>query len=232
MTSTFVEHGSKSLADGSPNPKYAQYHSGSIAGTKAGDYAAAAGHPAPPADYTPEQVKAIKAYTETGFKAINSRLRKGPQAQASHEVRAMMSALRPLEQDTELWRRTSLGALVPSFGDKRMLGRDEAKDFIGYLNGTFADKAFLSTSRARVGALTSAPMLGPGEALFRDYLVSFHIRAPKGTRAIIVGGRSRHTDEDEVILAPGTRLRFDSVKPVQRYKGVNNYEVAIEATVI
>jgi hypothetical protein len=150
------------------------------------------------ADNTPvlshEQAEAVGWYTGPGAYEANGTIRSGgklPPDVAAH-VAALDSAMSPLPTGLVLARMVDLDAF-----------KGVSKPFA--LKGkVIADPAFASTS------------LGPPT---RDAgsEVLMHIRAPKGTPAVITGTHSGAPSQREVVLARGTKLAVS--KAVQRSDG-------------
>lgn len=127
--------------------------------------------------YTPEQEKAIRAYTETDYQDINDGLRQG--GEPGEQAKALSSAMQPMPDDLVLVREVS---------GMHALENAQPGDVI-------ADDGFSST------ALTTGGRYASG----RSDTTVLHILAPAGTPAVWTGQASGFP-EDEVILDHGTPM--------------------------
>lgn len=156
--------------------------------------------------WTPSQLSAIKTYTSSSD-SINGYLR-GEHAgygddaqQAAHLQQAMM----PIQEDVKLSRGTGWEFVPPQYrsyeGMQKLIGK------------TISDKAFLSTATA-------------GESQgFGSKDVQIQIEAPKGTMGIYVEHVTSVTEEYEVILAAGTKLKVTGVSK-------DGYKTVVKARVV
>lgn len=201
MTVGVREHGDKA------DPNYARYHPDS---TRNG---APAPEPAAQAEYTPEQIEAVRDYSDMGYAYVNSYLRKGEGdiggydaddherlvARAKDLDAQMRRALRPLPE-LDLYRGTDHSAFPEEWNIWRRTPEEMAEALRAHVGETVSDAAFLSTS------------VGEGTLFYLGGAIRLQLHAPAGTPGINTeGGLAKFQEGNEVILGPGTKWRIDSV---------------------
>jgi hypothetical protein len=140
-------------------------------------------------EWSTDQRGSLRFYTGSNYTAMNGALR-GNSRYASSVVRRYINnaqaAMRPSTRPITVYRGTS----VTQFGgvnvDESLVGK------------TFEDKGFMSTS------------VGDGAVFARDVLLE--IECPTGTPMAFVKSVSHYPNEDEMLLAAGTRYQVISVK--------------------
>jgi hypothetical protein len=140
--------------------------------------------------FSPEQMKAIGAYTETKYQEINEAARAG--RDPGPEARTITSAMRPLPDDLILLRELN--------------GADAMHDF--KVGDVITDPAFASATLAPRGRFASG----------RAGTTVMHILTPKGTPAVYADPASGYP-EDEMILDRGTSMVIMRVAPRQGHEG-------------
>jgi hypothetical protein len=157
-------------------------------------------------DWTPAEKDALTRYTGSLYHDMNGFLR-GKWRQVSPSIsRAIRDATKGMKKVTRnflVHRGTSFSQFgVSSFEELvRMVGSD------------VTDEGFVSTS---VG----------GSAAFSNSVL-MEIEVPKGARGAYVKGISLHPNENEFILAPGTRFRILKVSKPDSYRTVVRVRVVV-----
>lgn len=145
--------------------------------------------------WTGAQKQAITVYTGSQYQQINDYLR-GIDEDTSPAYKKyatqIQAGMRPLADDQLLIRGSSYKIFPEGFksveGIKKLIG----------LGGEIADSGFVSTSIAGAG----------GEF---EKAIKLHIEAPAGSMGAYVRSISSHPNENEMILAAGTRYRVLSI---------------------
>lgn len=157
--------------------------------------------------WTGKQKQAITAYTGSSYVPINDYLRKPDNSDPHYKDYAtqIQAGMRPLAHDQLLIRGSSYKIFPAGFnnieGVKKLIGEE------------ISDSGFVSTSIAGAGGeFTKA--------------IKLHIEAPAGTMGAYVRSISSHPNENEMILAAGTKFRILSVdtsghQPIVRLRVVS-----------
>lgn len=176
---------------------------------------------------TPQQRKAVRAYTDSGYsQRMNDRLR-GVEPSAA-DRRKMDTTDKYVGDMTSAF--DAPGAVTPQAVKvhrvmqgpiaEAIIKRHRAKTLTpageGFKGTHFRDKGFISTSTNRdIANKSSAP---------KNRRVTMEIEVPKGQRAIAPGSLSRFDIENEIVLPPGTRFE---VREAGYRQGVLNIKVVI-----
>lgn len=142
--------------------------------------------------WTPEQTKAIKAYTSSST-YINGWLRNGEHGYGETPQQAihLQSAMLPIQENTSLSRGTDWVQLPEGFRTPEL-----AKKLVGK---TISDPGFVSTAiKGESHGFTSNPVM-------------MHIEAPKGTMGAYLEHVTSVSGEYEMLLAAGTKFKIISV---------------------
>lgn len=155
-----------------------------------------------------DELAAAQDYSGAGFRAINTFLRKGTNGSAAlrRRIDSLASAVSrtSLDQDLIFHRGTTLSAF----------DRYHPKTFIGKV---ITEPGFMSTS-----------VKAPSGFLDINYGVRLRILAPKGTKAMYMEPVTSVVGEQEVLFAPGTRMRV--MKVVER-KRAGRVEYVVDVTI-
>ncbi len=151
---------------------------------------------------TEDQRFALKAYSLAAYEGMNGWLRgrkgyENPPDAVKRAVEDAKSAMIPLQVDAVFERGANWDGLPEGFRDP-----EKAKQLVGR---TIEDPGFLSTSV-------------PGSRLKVRGQVKLTIEAPKGSKGRFIRDVSEIKDEDEYIVAPGSRYKVLEVSgedPVQ-----------------
>jgi hypothetical protein len=155
--------------------------------------------------WTTKSHEAIRSYTSVAYVPMNSYLRTGstskylregsPEAKSMiDEVHHVQAAMRPIPQHVLTSRGTNL----------RAFGIANGAELHALVGKTVQDKGFTSTSYSQRSFV--------GE-------VKMKIEVPKGTHGAFVSAVSEHENENELLLAAGTKFRILAVTPPTSSKG-------------
>lgn len=156
-----------------------------------------------PDGFSKNESDTIHFYTGSGYEKMNASLRPDAQdtggyehlsdkkKQAVHDlVGYMRGAMRPSDRNMLLVR----GATPTQLG----LGdNDNIADYVGR---TFTDRGFMSTT------------ITPSALNDLEHDLVFEIEAPKGTKMLFARRAAVHPEEDEMIIAPGTKFKITGVR--------------------
>lgn len=152
--------------------------------------------------WTGAQKSALKKYTGSYYYTLNGMLRGSiaPTDQTLKDAKETQKGMRPLGADMLLFRGTGpVAGVLPG-------NIDEYKNLIGK---TFVEPGFSSTS-------ITNPFGGQ---------IKLEIEAPKGTPAAYLRSISNYTNENEVLLAAGTK--FEMISAVQ-----DGYKIVVRVRVV
>lgn len=161
-----------------------------------------------------DERKAVRDYTGSWFRAINTILRKGdgPEVESTVGHYTLQDAKKKIPLIDRAFKRPT-----SKLGDNMILhramnwsdfGDKVARGEIG-VGSSWTDKGFTSTAATKGGWGGNVQM---------------RIRAPKGISALHINGKSAHPAEEEVLLNRGTSFRILSLR-----KSGDKWEVEVEA---
>lgn len=144
-------------------------------------------------DMTQAELSSVRAYTGSGYRAINGYLRSGTghHTNPTH-VKNIDNVMRPIPFDARVTRQLGTDGF-------RSMGISDPRDLHKHVGKVFSDDGYYSTTIVEKG-------VWGGD-------IRLQIDMPQGTLGRWVGnGVSQHTNEKEFILARGTKMMITGVE--------------------
>jgi len=150
----------------------------------------------------------VQYYGRDGYQEINEALRTGNEGklegEAANSAKVLAESMVPTPVDVRAHRLTTV----------EMLPAKTWEEVKGLVGTEVQDDGFLSLDFRKVENLAHLNDVRPED------MVHLKINVPKGTKAFAVGEDTQFNAEDELILAPGTRLRFNRIYRVKGHPGI------------